>query len=308
EAVEIRVQQKLDNPEKYGVLTQDQLDLYADARLISGTKYKEARDLLTVRENGNNLLTGGRGDAATVRQFAYDVYAADTAADAAQVRGRLAQAAADGRVPTGKDTAYQQWMTHLDSKMRSLKDGEVTLNKQTTDAKKYVELRLRTTGPMAQNLKQGENDAIASVWRALEENTLSTSPRPPMQIVDEMLPHAQAQVVQPAVSTITERRRGMGMEITTDPAKAKATRDQEIKTSWQMYNTAPKGPEGDALRRTAQDRINKLRELADLEEAQAKRKAAIAESKEKSTPAGGASPGAPAPSTKPGGPLLGPKR
>lgn len=279
--------QKLKNPDKYGTLTREWVDLAADLRLMSDKDYEHF-----ISQVEKDEVSGGPGNPETLRRYSIAVFDTSTPAQAQKLRDELKADIAAKRVPGGPNSIGSQWLNHLEEKAKTGKEsGPPSMASQTDDYKQRVKIDLRVTGPMAA-MNDAERAVLSEAIGALDRNAAAGYPKTPAEVYDENIDKWQARVGVPGKFKSNELRRSIGL-----PPRLKGGTDETLETKrtdlQREFQSAPPGPEGDAVRASVRERARVLRRLQQLEqqldhyEGQRGQSRAAREEQKKNTPLAG---------------------
>ena len=265
-STEIMAEQKLRDPAKYGELTHDWLDLAGETKLIDGKDLNTWHERLEKVRRGGAGATGGFGNAELINRLSTSVYTTTTQAEAVAVQQEVKEGIRRGEIPVGEGQPGTVWLNHLEEKAAGPKDELLTPAKETSQAKRRLDIELRVTGPMASGpLKGIENAVIGEAYEKLDANAKAGYPKSAQEILDESLDKWKARVGQPAAIAAGERRRSLGLAVTNDPKLMGESTKNAASKALQDLKAAPPGPEGEAIREAARTKLMDIKKLVDLE-------------------------------------------
>jgi hypothetical protein len=248
--------QKLREPAKYGALTSDWLDLAADLRLLDDKDYDRLKQSVDV--------TGGTGDPATLRRYSVAVFDTSTPEQAAKLRDELKADIAARRVPAGPNSIGSQWLNHLEEKVKAGgQDKPPTMQQQTDDLKQLIKHELRVSGQF-DPMNDAERAVIGEALRDFDKNAAAGYPQDPWKIYNDNIDKWQARVGSPGKFKSNELRRTLGM-----PPRQKGGKDDTIVQKFDVLQkeaeSAPPGPEGDAIRNSVREKKRVLKRIDDID-------------------------------------------
>lgn len=265
-STEIMAEQKLRDPAKYGPLTHEWLDLAGEVKLIDAKDLETWHSRLNKVQVGGAGATGGYGNPQLINRLSSEVYTTVTQDDAKRVQAEVLAGIRRGDIPVGEGQPGTVWLNHLEEKVAGPKDEQLTPAKELSMAKRRVDLALDITSlTSSPGMKAMAGSVREEAYKALDDNAKAGYPKSSSQILDEKLDGWKARLVLPGRATASERRRALGLPVTQDPKAMTESTQKAASKALEDLKAAPQGPEGEAIRYDAIQRLRDIKRLVDLE-------------------------------------------
>jgi hypothetical protein len=298
---------KLREPQKYGRLTHDWIDLAQETKLFDAKEAGVWHNRINRQEMGG--VQGEYGDPKLVARLWNEAHTVSEGPRARALQQEILQYQREGKLTAGPESESDKLLAHLQPIANSKEGGPPSLAAQMAEAKKQGIEGLTITSSFSSDKMRGAEKVVQQqMLRDQDVNAQNGYKLSPQEVLDKNMPRYKALLGTPAMEEQRLYQNELGIPQTRDTkASAQHVEAERVKAR-DMYKSAPPGPEGEAIREKALERVEKLRQLDLLNKAIEEFGAAKNASRAEALSGGGGSvPSKPTEQKKPGGPIKPPK-
>lgn len=294
---------KMQDPAKYGPLTHEWLDLAGETGLITKDHLKTWHDRVNRQEMGgtdtpydNPVLVGRLWNSALT---------VTDGPSAKKLQAEIMGHVTAHRLAAGPDTPAGKILAHIQPLVNSKEGGPPSNFQQMSEVKDRAKHELSISNAFSSEELKGAQDSVyAMVIKDQTENAALGYKMTPQEVYEKNAPRYKAILGIPAMREQTMLQNQLGVKQTRDTKESGQIIVAERQKARDAFRAAPQGPEGEAQRQAALDRVEKLRQLDLLNQAIEQFGAAKTASRLQMMESGGSgSPSKPAEKPKAGGPV-----
>lgn len=299
---------KLRDPQKYGRLSHDWIDLAQETKLMDAKEAGVWHNKINRQEMGG--VQGEYGDPKLVARLWNEAHTVSEGPKARALQQEILQYQREGRLTAGPDSESDKLLAHLQPIASSKEGGPPSLAAQMAEAKKQgIEGLTITSGFSSDRMRGAEKVVQQQMLRDQDVNAQNGYKLSPQEVLDKNMPRYKALLGTPAMEEQRLLQNQLGIPQTRDTKMSAQHIEAERVKARDLYKSAPPGPEGEAVREKALGRVEQLRQLDLLNKAIEDFGAAKNASRTEalSSGGGGSVPSKPAEQKTPGGPIKPPK-